>query len=41
MPGIMDRGTIYDYVFFTEKNEWKSWVDLSNKDEIDKFTKDS
>jgi len=25
-----DRGTIYDYVFFTETNEWKNWQDLSD-----------
>ena len=37
----MDRGTIYDYVYFPKTNEWKSWIDLSNKDEIDKFPKDS
>ncbi len=41
LPGCMDRGTIYDYVYFPKTNEWKSWIDLSNKDEIDKFPKDS
>jgi hypothetical protein len=41
LPGVMDRGTIYDYVYFAEKNEWKSWLDLSNRDEVDKFPKDS
>ncbi len=37
----MDRGTVYDYVYFPEKNEWKAWLDLSNKDDVDKFPKDS
>jgi dynein heavy chain len=41
LPGVMDRGTVYDYVYFAEKNEWKSWLDLSNRDEVDKFPKDS
>jgi hypothetical protein len=41
MPGCMDRGTVYDYVYFSEKNSWSSWMDLSNKDQIDKFPKDS
>lgn len=41
MPGVMDRGTIYDYVYFPDKNEWKHWTDLFNKDNIDKFPKDA
>lgn len=41
MPGCMDRGTIFDYVYFPEKNEWKGWMDLTNKENIDKFPKDS
>jgi len=41
LPGCMDRGTVYDYVYFPEKNEWKGWLDLSNRDEVDKFPKDS
>ena len=37
----MDRGTVYDYVYFPDKNEWKAWLDLTNKDDIDKFPKDA
>lgn len=37
MPGCMDRGTIYDYVYFSKTDEWKQWLDLSNKDDVDKF----
>ena len=37
----MDRGTIYDYIYFPDKNEWKAWIDLTNKDDVDKFPKDS
>lgn len=32
MPTLFDRGTIYDYVYFPEKNEWKNWMDLVNKE---------
>jgi dynein heavy chain len=54
IPGVMDRGTCYDYVYFPtgysqekgdkisfEKNVWKSWNDLTNKENIDKFPADS
>jgi dynein heavy chain len=41
LPGCMDRGTVFDYVYFAEKNEWKSWLDLTNRDDVDKFPKDS
>jgi dynein heavy chain len=41
LPGCMDRGTCFDYVYFAEKNEWKSWNDLTNKENVDKFPKDS
>lgn len=37
----MDRGTIYDYIYFPDKNEWKAWLDLANKDDVDKFPKDA
>lgn len=37
----MDRGTIYDYVYFANENKWKAWLDLTNKDDVDKFPKDS
>ena len=40
MPGCMDRGTIFDYVYYPEKNEWKNWMELTDKDKIDKFPKD-
>ena len=32
LPTTFDRGTIYDYVYFAEKNEWKHWMDLVNKE---------
>lgn len=35
LPTLFDRGMIYDYVYFPEKNEWKHWMDLVNKDTID------
>lgn len=54
IPGCMDRGTCFDYVYFPvgyksnsgekiefEKNSWKPWNDLANKENIDKFPKDS
>jgi hypothetical protein len=41
LPGIMDRGTVYDYIYFPDKNEWKAWLDLTNKDDVDKFPKDA
>jgi len=41
MPGCMDRGTIFDYVYFSEKNSWSSWLDLSKKEDVDKFPKDT
>lgn len=41
LPGAFDRGTVYDYVYFPDKNEWKGWLDLTNKDDVDKFPKDA
>jgi dynein heavy chain len=41
LPPAMDRGTIYDYCYLPETNEWKSWIDFTNKDEIDQFPKNS
>ena len=41
MPGCMDRGTIYDYVYLSKTDEWKQWLDLTNKDDVDKFPKDT
>lgn len=41
IPSKMDRGTIYDYVYFPAENKWQSWMDLTNKDEIDKFPAES
>ena len=41
LPGAMDRGTVYDYVYFPDKNEWKAWLDLTNKDDVDKFPKEA
>lgn len=41
LPTLFDRGTIYDYVYFPEKNEWKHWMDLINKETIDQFPKNT
>ena len=41
LPSSFDRGTIYDYCYLPETNEWKNWVDFTNKDEIDQFPKGS
>jgi dynein heavy chain, axonemal len=41
LPSAFDRGTIYDYCYLPETNEWKNWIDFTNKDEIDQFPKDS
>lgn len=35
LPSIMDKGTIYDYVYYPEENIWKSWMDLCDKDKLD------
>lgn len=39
LPSTFDRGLIYDYIYFPEKNEWKHWMDLVNKDSLDQFPK--
>jgi len=41
LPSIMDKGTIYDYVYYPEENVWKSWMDLCDKDKIDQFPADA
>jgi len=41
LPPAFDRGTIYDYCYLPESNEWKNWMDFTNKDEIDNFPKNS
>lgn len=41
MPAVFDRGTVYDYVYFSETLTWKYWVELVNKDEVDNFPKGS
>lgn len=41
MPPAFDRGTIYDYCYLPETNEWKNWMDFTNKEEIDQFPKGS
>jgi hypothetical protein len=41
LPTNFDRGTIYDYCFIPQTNEWKSWIDFTNKDELDNFPKGS
>jgi hypothetical protein len=35
MPSNFDRGTIYDWYYKPESNEWANWMDQCNKDEID------
>ena len=39
LPAAFDRGTIYDYVYSPETNEWKNWMDSTEKDKIDDFPK--
>jgi dynein heavy chain len=41
LPPAFDRGTIYDYCYDPELNDWKAWVDFKNKDEVDQFPKGS
>ena len=41
LPNAFDRGTIYDYCYLPETNEWKNWMDFTNKEEIDQFPKGS
>lgn len=41
LPPSFDRGTIYDYVYFPDKNEWKQWMDLVNKEQLDNFPKNT
>ena len=38
---FFDRGTIYDYCYLPENNKWQNWMDFTNKDDIDKFPKNS
>ena len=37
LPAAFDRGTVYDYVYYPETNEWKNWMDNTDKDKIDDF----
>ena len=41
LPSAFDRGTIYDYCYYPETNEWKNWMENVNKDELDNFPKGS
>lgn len=41
LPGCFDRGTIYDYCYLPETNEWQNWMEQTNKDAIDQFPKGS
>lgn len=41
LPSAFDRGTIYDYCYLPEQNEWKNWMDFTKKEDIDKFPKGS
>ena len=35
LPNAFDRGTIYDYCYIPESQEWKNWMDFTNKEDID------
>lgn len=37
LHSCFDRGTIYDYVYYSDSNTWKSWLDLSDPGQRDKF----
>ena len=39
LPSAFDRGTIYDYCYLPETNEWKNWMEFTNREEIDQFPK--
>lgn len=41
LPSQFDRGTIYDYCYIPDTNEWKNWMEFTNKDEIDQFPKNA
>lgn len=41
LPPTFDRGTIYDYRYLPDTNEWKNWMDFVDKESIDKFPKGS
>lgn len=41
IPPCFDRGTIYDYCYYPETNEWKNWMDNTDKDKIDDFPRGS
>jgi len=41
IPSAMDRGTIYDYCYFPKEELWRAWMDLTKKEDIDKFPKNS
>jgi hypothetical protein len=35
IPSKFDRGTIYDYVYHADTDEWEHWMEKINKDELD------
>lgn len=41
LPPAFDRGTIYDYRYLPKTNEWKNWMEFTDKDKIDQFPKNS
>ena len=46
LPALFDKGVVYDYVYFPAEDDpneagWKHWMDLTNKEEIDMFPRDS
>lgn len=40
-PPVFDKGIIYDYCYTPETDKWCVWTDFTNKDELDKFPKNS
>jgi dynein heavy chain len=41
LPSQFDRGTIFDWRYMPEANEWKNWMDFTKKDEVDNFPKNA
>lgn len=37
LPPILDRGTIYDYVYKPETQEWAGWMKLVSEDDLGNF----
>jgi dynein heavy chain len=41
LPSIFDKGLIYDYVYFPEEDQWRPWLDLTDRDQVDNFPRDA